>query len=35
VQRNIVVRAIAQGNWRPAGRVTDRTFLSAQLAYWF
>jgi len=35
LQRNFVLRAMAQGNWRPAGRVHDRTFLSAQFAYWF
>jgi hypothetical protein len=35
LQRNFVLRAMAQANWRPAGRVPNRTFLSAQLAYWF
>ncbi len=35
LQRNFVLRAMAQGNWRPAGRVHERTFLSAQFAYWF
>ena len=35
LQRNLVVRATAQRNWRDGGRVHDRTFLSAQLAYWF
>jgi hypothetical protein len=34
-QRNLVGRAILQRNWRDGGRVQARTFLSAQLAYWF
>ena len=35
VQRNLVVRATVQGNWREGGRVRSRTFVSGQLAYWF
>jgi hypothetical protein len=35
VQRNLVLRATVQQNWRDTGRVTDRTYLSGQLAYWF
>ena len=35
VQRNVVLRATAQHNWRNAGRITRRTYLSGQLAYWF
>jgi hypothetical protein len=35
VQRNLVVRATAQGNWRDGGRDRSRTYLSGQLAYWF
>lgn len=35
-QRNLVARAVLQRNWRKgAGRVRDRTFVSAQVAYWF
>jgi hypothetical protein len=35
LQRNLTARAVVQRNWRDAGRVRTRTFLSAQLAYWF
>ena len=35
LQRNLVLRATVQQNWRDAGRVTHRTYLSGQLAYWF
>lgn len=35
LQRNLVARATVQANHRSGGRVTDRTFISAQLAYWF
>jgi hypothetical protein len=35
VQRNLVLRATVQQNWRDTGRVTNRTYLSGQLAYWF
>jgi hypothetical protein len=34
-QRNLVGRAILQHNWRDGGRITSRTFVSGQLAYWF
>lgn len=35
LQRNLVARVTVQGNWRNAGRVTNRTYFSGQLAYWF
>jgi hypothetical protein len=35
VQRNLVLRATTQQNWRDAGRVTKRTYLAGELAYWF
>jgi hypothetical protein len=35
LERNLVVRASVQGNWRDAGRVLNRTYLSGQLVYWF
>ena len=35
LQRNLVARAVVQRNWRDGGRVLSRTFVSAQLAYWF
>ena len=35
LQRNFVVRASVQGNWREAGRDRSRTYLSGQLVYWF
>lgn len=35
LQRNLVARATVQTNHRAGGRVTERTFVSAQLAYWF
>ena len=35
LQRNLVLRAMVQQNWRDAGRVTRRTYVSGQLAYWF
>jgi hypothetical protein len=35
VQRNLVLRATVQQNWRDAGRVRKRTYLSGELAYWF
>jgi hypothetical protein len=34
-RRNLVGRAIVQHNWRDGGRVRERTYVSAQLAYWF
>jgi hypothetical protein len=35
LRRNLTARAVVQRNWRDAGRVTARTFVSGQLAYWF
>jgi hypothetical protein len=35
VQRNLVLRAGVQGNWRQAGRDRQRTYFVGQLAYWF
>jgi hypothetical protein len=35
LQRNLTLRAVVQRNWRDAGLVQNRTFTSAQLAYWF
>ena len=35
LQRNLTLRAVVQHNWRDAGRVRSRTYLSGQLAYWF
>jgi hypothetical protein len=35
LQRNLVARATVQTNHRAAGRVLNKTFVSAQLAYWF
>jgi hypothetical protein len=35
IQRNLTVRAIVQRNWREAGQVRNRTYVSGQLAYWF
>ena len=35
LQRNLVARAVVQHNRRDGGRVQSKTFLSAQLAYWF
>jgi hypothetical protein len=35
LQRNLTVRAVVQHNWRDGGRVRNRTYVSAQLAYWF
>ncbi len=35
VQRNLVLRAVVQGNWREAGRDRQRTYFAGQLAYWF
>jgi hypothetical protein len=34
-QRNLVGRLGVQGNWRDAGRVRDRTYVTGQLSYWF
>jgi hypothetical protein len=35
ILRNLVARAIVQRNLRDAGRVTNRTYVSGQLSYWF
>jgi hypothetical protein len=35
LQRNLTLRAVVQRNWRDAGRVKNRTFVSGQLSYWF
>jgi hypothetical protein len=35
LQRNLVGRLGVQGNWRDAGRVRHRTYVTAQLTYWF
>ena len=35
LQRNLTLRGIVQRNWRDGGRVRDKTYLSAQISYWF
>lgn len=35
LQRNITLRGVLQHNWRDGGRVRERTYASAQIAYWF
>ena len=35
LQRNLIARAVVQRNWRDAGRVPNKTYLSGQLSYWF
>jgi hypothetical protein len=35
IQRNLVVRAVVQRNWRDGGLIRKRTFVSGQIAYWF
>ena len=35
IQRNLTVRTVVQRDWRDAGLVTRRTYLSTQVAYWF
>jgi hypothetical protein len=35
LQRNLTARAVVQHNWRDAGRVKSRTYVSGQLAFWF
>ena len=35
LQRNLTLRAVVQRNWRDAGRVKKRTFVSSQFSYWF
>lgn len=34
-QRNLVAKIAAQHNWRDGGRVRERTFVAAQLLFWF
>jgi hypothetical protein len=35
IQRNLIVKGVVQRNWRTAGLVHNRTFVSGQLAFWF
>src|SRR5437773_6831795 len=35
LQRNLVMRAVVQRNWRDGGRVREATFVSGQVSYWF
>jgi len=35
LQRNLIARAVVQRNWRDAGRVPNKTYVSGQLSYWF
>jgi hypothetical protein len=35
VQRNLILRAVAQMNRRDGGRIKNRTFFSTQVAWWF
>lgn len=35
LQRNLTARGVVQYNWRDGGRVSERTYVSAQLSYWF
>jgi hypothetical protein len=35
LQRNLTLRLVVQPNWRDGGRVRQRTFTSAELAYRF
>jgi len=35
LQRNLTLRAIFQHNWRDGGRVREKSYVSAQLTYWF
>ena len=35
IQRNLTVRAVVQRNWRDGGRVHRKTYVSAQVSYWF
>jgi hypothetical protein len=35
LQRNLVLRAVAQINHRAGGRVGTRTFYSTQAVWWF
>ena len=35
LKRTLTARAVVQRNWRDGGRITARTFVAGQLAYWF
>ncbi len=35
LQRNLIAKAVWQGNWRDGGRVEHRNYVSVQLLYWF
>jgi hypothetical protein len=35
LQRNLMLRAVVQRNWRDAGRVLNKTYVSGQVSYWF
>lgn len=35
ILRNLVARAVIQRNLRDAGRVTNRTYVSGQMSFWF
>jgi hypothetical protein len=35
LQRNLTLRGVVQHNWRDGGRIHERTYVSAQLSYWF
>ena len=35
LQRNLTLRGVVQRDWRDAGRVRDKTYLSAQISFWF
>ncbi len=35
LQRNLIARAVVQWNWRDAGRVLNKTYVSGQISYWF
>ena len=35
LQRNVVARAAVQANWRDDRRIRQRTYVAAQLGWWF
>jgi hypothetical protein len=35
LQRNLIARTVVQRNWRDGGLVHEKTYVSAQLAFWF
>jgi hypothetical protein len=35
LQRNLTIRGVVQRNWRDGGRVHDKTYVSAQISFWF